>query len=96
MSEAEWAFSVFWMYTVLVDPIPYGMDSRGLIDELGKADIEARPLWQPLHCSPAHAAAQSYVCDVADALHQRGVSLPCSVGLSEEHQGKVIELIRHT
>ena len=31
MREAEWAFSVFWMFTVLIDGTQYGMDSRALL-----------------------------------------------------------------
>lgn len=96
MSEAEWAFSNFWMYTVLVDKAHYGMDNRELMHQLDKAGVQARPLWQPLHRSVAHARAQAYQCEVADGLNQRGISLPCSVGLSPESQEKVIMLIRHT
>src|SRR2546422_6038903 len=40
--EARWAFSTFWIYTVLVDEDQYGMDSRALLRELRQANIEAR------------------------------------------------------
>jgi len=95
-SEAEWAFSIFWMYTVLVDEVQYGMDSRKLMHQLGKAGVQARPLWQPLHRSPAHVGSQAYLCEVANWLNQQGISLPCSVGLLGELQDKVIKLIRQT
>ncbi len=32
--EAEWAFSTFWMYTVLIDEKESGIDSRQLLREL--------------------------------------------------------------
>mgnify|MGYP001068511701 CR=1 FL=1 len=96
LSEAEWAFSIFWMYTVLVDEVQYGVDSRELMHQLGKAGVQARPLWQPLHRSPAHVGSQAYLCEIADWLNQRGISLPCSVGLSLESQEKVIKLIWQT
>jgi perosamine synthetase len=96
LSEAEWAFSIFWMYTVLVDEVQYGMDSRELMHQLGKAGVQARPLWQPLHRSPAHIGSQTYLCEIADWLNQRGISLPSSVGLSPESQDKAIKLIQQT
>jgi perosamine synthetase len=94
MPEAEWAFSIFWMYTVLVDKVQYGMDSRRLLRRFSEAGVQTRPLWQPLHLSPAHAGSQSYLCEIADRLNQQGISLPCSVGLRAESQDRLIELIR--
>ena len=96
MSEAKWAFSVFWIYTVLVDKSRYGIDNRSLMCRLDKASIQTRPLWQPLHRSPAQAGTQSYRCEVADRLNQEAISLPSSVGLKLDSQNKVIELIRQT
>ncbi len=94
MSEAYWAFSIFWIYTVLVDETRYGIDNRSLMPQLDKAGIQTRPLWQPLHRSLAQAGAQSYRCEVADRLNQEAISLPSSVGLKLDSQNKVIELIR--
>jgi perosamine synthetase len=94
MREAEWAFSIFWMYTVLVDKQEYGLDSRELIRKLAEKNIQARPLWQPMHRSPAMQVCQSYKCEVADSLNQTAISIPCSVGLTEEQQQKVIDVIQ--
>jgi perosamine synthetase len=90
MVEAPWAFSTFWMFTVLVDAVEYGEDSRELMRRLRRNSIETRPLWQPLHLSPAHAGSQSYHCDVSERLYRDGLSLPCSVGLTEDQQARVI------
>ena len=83
---ADWAFSTFWMYTVLVDEAVAGVDSRQLLNHLAAQLIQARPLWQPLHRSPAQDATGSPPCPNSEALFQRGLSLPCSVGLSGEQQ----------
>ena len=90
MTEADWAFSTFWLFTVLVDEQKYGMDSRALRRALAANNIESRPLWQPLHRSGAHRNSQAYAVDVADTLYRRALSIPSSVGLSEEDQCKVI------
>jgi perosamine synthetase len=93
MPEAGWAFSTYWLYTALVDPHGYGADSRQLLRALQERQIQARPLWQPLHRSPAHRGAQACGGGVAEDLYRRALSLPCSVGLGDAEQDAVIEAI---
>lgn len=94
MKEAPWATSAFWLYTVLVDEMEYGLDSRALLGELGRAGIQSRPLWQPLHLSPVFAALPKMAAPVAERLNREAISLPCSVGLTEQEQDRVIAAIR--
>ncbi len=93
MQEAEWARSVFWMYTVLVDEAEFGIDSRALLRRFESDKIQTRPLWQPLHRSAPHRQSPAYRCEVADRLNRDALSLPCSVGLTEEKQARVIEVL---
>jgi dTDP-4-amino-4,6-dideoxygalactose transaminase len=83
MPEAPWARSIFWLFTVLVDPKRYGEDSRALMQQLAVQGIQSRPLWQPLHRSPVYRQAQVCGGEVADRLNRLALSLPCSVGLNE-------------
>ena len=96
MPEAPWASSIFWMYTVLVDETSssYGMTNRALLGHLKVAGVETRPLWQPLHRSPAHKGAQAYHCEFAEDLFNKALRLPSSVGLRLPEQQKVIEFVR--
>ena len=94
MREASWAFSTFWMYTVLVDDDVYGMNSRDLLLELRRMGIETRPLWQPLHQSPAHIDSQSYKVHVAEWIYKRALSLPCSAGISDDDRQTVVNALR--
>ena len=91
--EAPWATSSSWLYTVLVDPEIYGIDSRKLLKHLAHENIQARPLWQPMHRSKAHAGSHSYRIEVADTIHSHALSLPSSVGLKERDQLHVIQAI---
>jgi perosamine synthetase len=90
-SEAEWAYSTYWMYTVLIDERELGISSREILRELSARKIQSRPLWQPIHRSPSHRRDTSFPCPVADELYQRALSLPCSVGLTPTAQEQVIE-----
>jgi perosamine synthetase len=94
MREADWAFSVFWMFTMLIDAAEFGMDSRALLRHLDADKIQTRPLWQPAHLSPAHRGMRATDCAVAEHLNRDAISLPCSVGLVESDQQKVIESVK--
>lgn len=93
LQEADAAFATFWMYTVLIDEKKSHIDSRGLLRELAARNIQARPLWQPIHRSPAHDASGSPACPNADMLYAEAISLPCSVGLTRSDQSHVIDVI---
>lgn len=94
MPEAAWAQSAWWLYTILVDESSSGTDRRRLMAQLGAAGIQTRPLWQPLHLSPVFRGCQALGGAVAERLNLQALSLPCSVGLTVEAQGRVIEAIR--
>lgn len=94
MREAEWAFSVFWLFTALIDVAQFGMDSRALLRYLDANKIQARPLWQPAHLSPAHRGMHATDCMVAERLNRDAVSLPCSVGLKDYEQERVIKTLK--
>jgi perosamine synthetase len=91
--EAPWACSTFWMYTVLIDEKRSHINSRELQGELASRKIQTRPLWQPLHRSPAHNASSNRPCPNSDVLYSQAISLPCSVGLTRSAQNQVIEIL---
>ncbi|MBI4591551.1 MAG: LegC family aminotransferase [Candidatus Rokubacteria bacterium] len=92
LGEAPWAFSTFWMYSVLLDPACYG-DVRRLIAAANGEGIHFRPLWYPLHRQPIFAGSPAYRIEVADRLYERGVSLPCSVGITAEERDRVVAFL---
>lgn len=84
MPEAPYAFATYWLYTILVDEAAFGRSSRELLAFLAERNIQARPLWQPMHRSPAHRGERFGGGDVADRLCRDALSLPSSIGLTEE------------
>ena len=90
MRNAPWAESTYWMYTILIDKDAFGSDSRQVMRDLGSQKIQCRPLWQPIHMSPAYASKDNVNLPVAERLAREALSLPCSVGLSESDQDTVI------
>lgn len=93
--EAPWANSSWWLYTILIEAVNGGPDSRALLRTLATQGIQARPLWQPMHLSPAHAdCGPQPPCPVADRLYRDALSLPSSTGLSAGDQARVVAALR--
>lgn len=90
--EAPWARSTYWMASLLLDARACG-DVRALLRGLNADGIGARPLWRPLHLQPAFRDAQTYRLEVAERLYARGLSLPCSVGITAEERQAVVEAL---
>jgi perosamine synthetase len=88
--EASWGRSTFWLYTVRIEKALFGRSSRDALRALAELEIQTRPLWQPLHQSPAHIGSECLGGDVANRLFGQGLSLPCSVGITPEEQDRVI------
>ncbi len=93
-SQAPWARSSYWLYTIMIDGQAYGKESRALLKTLESQGIQSRPLWHPLHQLKPFCDCMAYQVEVAIALYQRCLSLPSSVGLTEEDQERVIKAVR--
>ena len=94
MPEMPWAKSLFWFYSILVD----GKIRDKMIDKLGKAGIEARPFFVPIHKLPIYKSKERKRLPVAEDIGARGINLPSYPRLSESqihHVAKtVIETIK--
>lgn len=93
-TEAPWACSTFWLYTVLVDRDKAGAGSRELQKALAGRNIQTRPLWAPIHGQRPYRDCQAYRIETADRLYRDALSLPCSVGLTQADQERVIAAVR--
>ena len=96
MREAEGAFSTYWMYTILINKEKYGIDNRQLLRLLADNNIQSRPLWQPIHLSKAHKDGVILSCPVAERLNADALSLPCSVGITQDELESVVGMVRYS
>ena len=85
--------STYWLYSVLT-PGPDTEVSGALIAHLKERGVESRQLWRPIHAQPPYARAHVVAGAVADDLFARGLSLPCSVDLTDDEQQRVIDSVR--
>jgi perosamine synthetase len=66
-------------------------DLRGRLREAG---IDARPFWKPAHLQAPYAGVPHTSMPVSDDIWPRVLTLPCSTGLSQSDQEKVIESLK--
>ena len=60
---------------------------------LDKANIEARPLWKPMHKQPVYKDAPAYVNGVSEELFKKGLCLPSGPCVSEEDVRYIVKCI---
>ncbi len=86
--------STRYLSSFLVDEEAFGISARSLVRRLDAENIEARPVWRPMHLQPLYARHECVGGSVAADLHQRGICLPSSSSLSSEDQDSVIRCIQ--
>jgi dTDP-4-amino-4,6-dideoxygalactose transaminase len=91
MPEAVGARSTFWLTALTIDPAVAGVDREHVRRALEALDIEARPVWKPMHLQPVFADAKAIGGEVAERLFTTGLCLPSGSSMSEGERGRVVE-----
>jgi dTDP-4-amino-4,6-dideoxygalactose transaminase len=95
MPEASFGRATFWLTCATVDA-DLGGARDAIIDRLEAVDIEARPVWKPLHLQPAFAGARVLRGQIAEQLFRDGLCLPSGSSLTQGEQDRVIEAVRRS
>ena len=86
----------FWLSCMLIgEGCP--VDPMKILEVLGENNVEARPLWKPMHMQPLFAGRDFVTAGetaVDESLFRRGLCLPSDIKMTEAEQDYVIELIR--
>jgi dTDP-4-amino-4,6-dideoxygalactose transaminase len=88
-----WALPTLWLYSVLIDPATTGIDRKWMLEQLAVRGIQTRPVWAPAHVMPFYRDAPRLGGAVGDRLFAQGLSLPCSTGLTDADQDRVIDAV---
>lgn len=84
MPEAGWGRHTRWLTCLTVDPIAFGADREQIRLALDSENIEARPVWKPLHLQPVFAGCEIVGGEIAADLFARGICLPSGSALSQD------------
>ena len=79
----------YWLFTILLQN-----NSRDLLQHLAKENIQSRPLWKALCDLPYLDSCHVHSAENTRSLTERALSIPCSVGLTDAEQDKVIQSIQ--
>jgi dTDP-4-amino-4,6-dideoxygalactose transaminase len=93
MPEAPWGQATRWLTCLTIDPTAFGADRETVRVALAEAQIEARPVWKPLHLQPIFADSECFGGEVAEDLFNKGLCLPSGSNLTDEDLDRVIQAI---
>ena len=85
----------FWLSCMLIDE-GCSVKPMDIINKLAKEDIEARPIWKPMHMQPVFEGYDFITADGEDVgknIFERGLCLPSDIKMAEEEQQRVIDII---
>ena len=63
---------------------------------LDKANVEARPLWKPMHLQPVYKSNPAYVNGVSEELFKVGICLPAGPYVSDDDVKYIVEIIKNS
>lgn len=90
MPEASYGRSNRWLSCIVVDPEAFGATREDIRLALEAVNIEARPLWKPMHLQPVFKGCRAVGGAVSEALFERGLCLPSGSSLSAADQKRVV------
>ena len=96
MPEASYGRSNRWLTCLTIDPVRFGADRESVRLALEAENIEARPVWKPMHMQPVFAGSPMFGGAVSERLFQRGLCLPSGSSLTAEDQDRVTSIVRRT
>jgi pyridoxal phosphate-dependent aminotransferase EpsN len=94
MPEAPWGTHSRWLTTLTIDPAQFGADAETLRLALEAENIEARPVWKPMHLQPVFAGCACFGGEVAEDLFRRGLCLPSGSSLTGADLARVTAVVR--
>ena len=86
-------YSNYWLTTILINPAETGINHEELYHHLKQYQIEARPLWKPMHLQPIFAPYPSYTTGVSESLFNQGLCLPSGSLMTNTQREYVAETI---
>ena len=87
-----------WLTCIVVDEAAFGASREAVRLALIAKDIEARPVWKPMHLQPVFTAGPHQARVVGGAasedLFARGLCLPSGSNLTDAEIDEIIDVVR--
>ncbi|MGG2060246.1 DegT/DnrJ/EryC1/StrS family aminotransferase [Priestia megaterium] len=87
-----------WLTVLTINEKEAGISAAELVQAFTEQNIEARPVWKPLHMQPLFEGVRYYSHDeskdVAQQLFNTGICLPSGSNMTEDEQNRVIKCLK--
>jgi len=94
MPEAPYGRCTRWLTCIVVDREAFGANREDIRLALEKENIEARPLWKPMHLQPVFAGCRVRGGAVSENLFKRGLCLPSGSQMTYNDLERVVGIIK--
>jgi pyridoxal phosphate-dependent aminotransferase EpsN len=94
MPEASYGSSNRWLTCLTFDPGEFGATREDVRLALEEEDIEARPIWKPMHMQPLFAGCRTHGGTMSERLFENGLCLPSGSSLCDSDQDRIVSIIR--
>lgn len=91
MPNNDWNEPNYWLTVITLTG---KVRPNDIIDALEAENIEARPVWKPMHLQPFFEKYDYIGTDVSEKLFQHGVCLPSDTKMTDEDLQRVIDTIK--
>ncbi|MFE7060550.1 DegT/DnrJ/EryC1/StrS family aminotransferase [Sutcliffiella sp. NPDC057660] len=100
MPELENTRTNRWLTALTINEEEAGVTVQELLSHLADNNIEARPVWKPLHLQPLFQSAAYYPHSngesISDLLFNNGICLPSGSNLTIDEQYRIINIIKES
>ena len=84
----------YWLTCILVDPARFGATREDIRLALEKENIEARPLWKPMHLQPIFKDCRVRSGSVSEGIFRDGLCLPSGTALTDAELQRITRIFR--
>ena len=93
MPTADFGVPNRWLSVINIDAGAFGESPTDVRLRLEESNIEARPVWKPMHMQPVFKDCKVVGGKVAENIFSTGLCLPSGSGLSRADQQRVVDAI---
>lgn len=88
--ESEWGRHTRWLSCLTVDPKVAPTNRETIREHMLTLNIEARPVWKPMHMQPIFEQDACFGGAVSEKLFEDGLCLPSGSNLTDEEHARVV------
>ena len=93
MPVATYGTSNCWLTCIRVDSERFGMSAEEIRLKLDQNNIEARPIWKPMHLQPVFSECRIRGGKVSEAIFADGLCLPSGSSLTDQDLDRIVGII---